>query len=196
MDALDYRASGLFRHVLGVGRLSDEPRAFPRKGQMARSKKAATVETRERDKDKRLRKTYGITLADYNRILAAQDGRCAICGREPKTKPLNVDHIHFHVTAHRIGLSGILPGNHDPKWMAEVSEFPNIRVFGATRVAVEREARRLAFPRSVRGLLCAGRYAGCNRKLGRIDNREWLEKVLAYLLRPPAKEVLDLSTST
>ena len=42
---------------------------------------------------------------------------------------------------------------------------------------------------SVRGLLCAGRM-GCNRKLGRVDDREWLKAALRYLMHPPAREVL------
>jgi Recombination endonuclease VII len=42
----------------------------------------------------------------------------------------------------------------------------------------------------VRGILCGGRWAGCNRKLGRIDNIDWLEKVLLYLKSPPAKKIL------
>lgn len=39
---------------------------------------------------------------------------------------------------------------------------------------------------SVRGLLCGGRWAGCNRKLGRIDNARWLRRVLSYIESPPA----------
>jgi hypothetical protein len=45
---------------------------------------------------------------------------------------------------------------------------------------------------TVRGLLCGGRWAGCNRKLGRIDHIEWLERVLLYLKNPPAKQALSL----
>lgn len=45
---------------------------------------------------------------------------------------------------------------------------------------------------TVRGLLCGGRWAGCNRKLGRLDKAEWLEAARDYVLNPPAKEVLNL----
>ena len=43
-----------------------------------------------------LKKRYGITLDDYGRILAEQDGRCAICGgHQSKQKHrLSVDHDH------------------------------------------------------------------------------------------------------
>jgi hypothetical protein len=38
---------------------------------------------------------YGMTIADYDRLLAKQHGACAICRRPPKSgKPLNVDHCH------------------------------------------------------------------------------------------------------
>jgi hypothetical protein len=42
---------------------------------------------------------------------------------------------------------------------------------------------------SVRGILCGGKWAGCNRRLGNIDNIEWLEAVVAYLKNPPAQEL-------
>jgi len=38
---------------------------------------------------------YGITLEEYDVILAAQEGVCAICKKAPpKEKPLHVDHEH------------------------------------------------------------------------------------------------------
>jgi hypothetical protein len=44
--------------------------------------------------DTRLRAIYKITLADYNRMLAAQDGKCAICHLPPQRSRLFVDHCH------------------------------------------------------------------------------------------------------
>jgi len=44
---------------------------------------------------------------------------------------------------------------------------------------------------SVRGLLCGGRFAGCNRKLGHIDNVEWLENAAKYIANPPAQVFLN-----
>jgi len=48
-----------------------------------------------------LKKRYGITQEQYLVMLAEQDGKCAICGREEsalsrsgKIKPLAVDHCH------------------------------------------------------------------------------------------------------
>jgi hypothetical protein len=40
-------------------------------------------------------KGYGLTPGDYDRMLAEQDGACAICTRpEPNGKALHVDHCH------------------------------------------------------------------------------------------------------
>jgi len=144
----------------------------------------------EKAKDKRLRKQYGWTLEMYNALGEFQGWRCAGCGRLSKTAPLNVDHKHFHVEAERVGPNRIPEyAFSTAKWYASVHEFPDIEVWGMTRKAVEQEARKAALPRSVRGLLCAGRYAGCNRKLGRIDNPVWLRRILAYLENPPAEQI-------
>lgn len=48
----------------------------------------------KKDRDKHLRRTYGITLSDYNAILVKQRGVCEICGSPEKTKSLAVDHDH------------------------------------------------------------------------------------------------------
>lgn len=46
-------------------------------------------------REKRLNQTFAITTEEYDKILAYQDGRCAICRREPKPgKRLAVDHDH------------------------------------------------------------------------------------------------------
>lgn len=42
---------------------------------------------------RRLRR-YGITDAQYDDMLEAQNGTCAICNREPEGKRLAVDHDH------------------------------------------------------------------------------------------------------
>ena len=52
--------------------------------------------SKERQKDYRLRKRYGITLADYKRMLKEQKNGCAICGKPNKNckRGLQVDHTH------------------------------------------------------------------------------------------------------
>ena len=41
-----------------------------------------------------IEKTYGLTSAQYDALLKAQGGRCAICRARPKSKRLAVDHDH------------------------------------------------------------------------------------------------------
>ena len=141
----------------------------------------------EKARDKRLRKSYGWTLEMYNRLFEIQGGKCGACGRPPKPggMPLNLDHVHFHIRMQRVD-----PWQGD-RWKATVSEFPDIVVYGLTKKQTWQAARQLALPRSVRGLLCPGRYAGCNRLLGRIDNPKLLQQFLDYLADPPAKKMLD-----
>jgi hypothetical protein len=47
-----------------------------------------------RSRNATLRRYYGITLEEYIELFDRQDGRCAICGREPKSRALHVDHSH------------------------------------------------------------------------------------------------------
>jgi hypothetical protein len=54
-------------------------------------------EIRRKQIDVRYRLRYGITLAEYEQILAGQDGRCAICGTEEpggRGNRFHVDHDH------------------------------------------------------------------------------------------------------
>lgn len=70
-----------------------------REGRIAYGK-AHRVANQALYRDKELRKNFGITLADYTRMLEAQGGVCAICRnsesemREGKLKALAVDHDH------------------------------------------------------------------------------------------------------
>lgn len=55
-----------------------------------------TSRSRETLRDKWLRLEYGITTEDFERMLAAQGGVCAIC-KNPESiegRPLSVDHCH------------------------------------------------------------------------------------------------------
>lgn len=45
----------------------------------------------DKAKNTNLKKSFGITLDDYNKMLANQDGVCAICGN-PETTPTNSSH--------------------------------------------------------------------------------------------------------
>ncbi len=52
----------------------------------------------EKKKDQQLRENFGISLVDYQELLAKQDGKCAICGsatsKAKSAKYLYVDHDH------------------------------------------------------------------------------------------------------
>lgn len=48
----------------------------------------------ERARDLRLQRLYGITAAQYDEMLEAQDGKCAVCRKPPGKQRLNVDHDH------------------------------------------------------------------------------------------------------
>jgi hypothetical protein len=37
---------------------------------------------------------YGITVQQYDKMFALQDGKCVGCGRPPKTRRLSVEHDH------------------------------------------------------------------------------------------------------
>lgn len=52
-------------------------------------------ERAERQRDLYLQRTYGITSAEYDELLEAQDGHCAVCPKKPtKKRRLAVDHDH------------------------------------------------------------------------------------------------------
>lgn len=76
-----------------------------RENNRQKSRDATTLwRANNRDKviEQRLKMRYGISLDDYNRMLTAQNNRCAICGTEEakahnmsgKVVKLSVDHNH------------------------------------------------------------------------------------------------------
>lgn len=169
------------------------------------------LDKKERERDRRLRKTYGITLEQWREIYRAQGERCAICGRHFGTfnAPPNVDHIHFKILAFRCDSArnsqseDWTPGIGKKGWMAIANlDCPQLHwKFGKTKVRAIALAKEDAKSYSVRGLLCPGRHgkAGhgcCNRLLGRVDDRNWLLAAAAYLENPPARNILTNPTQT
>jgi len=58
-------------------------------------------------RENRLRRRYGIGVADYNRLLAEQNGVCAICDKPEKEENhgvLCVDHLHCRISPRVRGL--------------------------------------------------------------------------------------------
>jgi hypothetical protein len=128
--------------------------------------------------DAYLKRKYGITLAERDAIAAEQGNKCAACGRpfDEHTRK-EVDHEHFKVQTIR----GSKGWYFSTRWVSG---------FALTKKDAIKIAKQGSLRFSVRGILCGGRYAGCNRKLGRIDNVPWLQAVLGYLQNPPARRVL------
>lgn len=68
--------------------------SFP--GRKDNGKKAAYCRPCQRsyNRERRMQIMYGVEWDDYERMLACQDGRCAICGRLPRKYALAIDHDH------------------------------------------------------------------------------------------------------
>lgn len=71
-------------------------------------------------------KQLGIDDAEYERLLAAQGGHCALCPNRPKTRRLHVD--HDHATGKVRGLlcyvcNKYLPASRDAEWHRRAAEY-------------------------------------------------------------------------
>jgi hypothetical protein len=104
-------------------------------------------------------RTYGLTVEEYKNLFALQGGKCAIC-----KKPLL---LHFSLGISTEGVRAEIDHKHIPK---KLKPQPPKRD-------------------TVRGLLCGGRFAGCNRKLGHVDDITWLTSAIEYLKNPPAQRL-------
>jgi hypothetical protein len=148
---------------------------------MARTKKTAAEQ-----KDIRLRKKFGIDLAEHDRRRAEQDGKCGICGGALEAfGPPCVDHYHFHVKAFRTTYGDqAFP---EYKWQGIAYDergTVNCVKPANTRAAALVAVKAVMMPWSVRGLLCFK----CNRGLGYVErffgaasNPDILNDVANYL---------------
>lgn len=51
------------------------------------------IRTAQQERERHLVRKYGVTQADYDRMLRDQDGRCAVCGKT-QARAFDVDHCH------------------------------------------------------------------------------------------------------
>jgi Recombination endonuclease VII len=137
-------------------------------------------------KEAYIKSKYGITLAEREEIMQLQDYKCPGCGRDLRECRPEVDHEHVTmkmIKCQRVG----------KVWLAGVTlstGFPVVEWAKTKSLAIKLVKDKAKRP-SVRGVCCGGRYAGCNRKMGRLDNIQWLINTVNYLKDPPARRILS-----
>lgn len=93
-----FAARAAARHAANPERARERVRRWQEENpdRVRASREAAKADGRRAAQDRRsyLKRKYGITPEQYDEMLAAQGGDCAICGRPPKKISLHVDHDH------------------------------------------------------------------------------------------------------
>lgn len=67
----------------------------PSRPRLTKEQRAAKAARDDRAHERYVQRTYGLEPGQYAAMLAAQDGRCAICRKRPRRRRLAVDHNHF-----------------------------------------------------------------------------------------------------
>lgn len=144
-------------------------------------KKPRSKQQADKAANQRLLKTYGITLAEYDEMLSAQDAVCSICTKPPVNRRLHVDHCHKfrYIKVHAFRLVKT------QGWIALAEENIGGRVLtfkgiGCRKTEAVRDVRSQIKRASVRGLLCFR----CNSGLEKFsDEPQRLLAAANYLTR-------------
>ena len=133
----------------------------------------------DKETNSRLLRCYGITLSEYNTMLAHQDGKCAICGSTPKSRRLHTDHDHrINKVKITVEPAGSVYGN---KAVA-FAWYKNKQYMcgGETKQEARQNMRKILLKASVRGIICWP----CNRGI-RVFNDDpvRLRRTAIYLER-------------
>lgn len=145
------------------------------------------MNAKDKARDYRYQKKYGITLDEYNQRLADQGGGCWICGRKPNPNgpALHVDHDH-KVRKAKIAVTK-LKTNYPPIYSARsVYKGTSLEFLNPSRQKAVQLLKQRLMRMSLRGLLCWA----CNAGLARWkDNPDRMERAARYLRQNIYKSV-------
>jgi hypothetical protein len=117
---------------------------------------------KEKAADKYYQKNFGITLAEYNELLARQGGVCKGCARPPGKTRLSLDHDHRF---DRIQIKSRKLGNIWNIIVVKLSGEKETFNVHNKKVFIE-ESKRMFRRQSIRGILCLR----CNKALALLED--------------------------
>lgn len=128
---------------------------------------------KERARNLRLHRKYGIGVEEYDVMFKEQGGVCAICGHPPKTRRLAVDHCHKWKYIKIDAMKG-----ENYWWATAWYAGWYITKVAAKKTEAIRLVRQEMQLRAIRGLLCSN----CNPGLRKFsDDPDRLEAAGRYL---------------
>jgi hypothetical protein len=91
----DKRRRYLADREAAIARVKRWQQANPERVNATQRARRARPEVKRRERAGHLKRKYGLTIEEYDAMLAAQGGGCFICGRPPRDDiSLHVDHDH------------------------------------------------------------------------------------------------------
>ena len=84
------------------------------------------VRTHEHHRKKTLKKKYGLTLDDYNRLFAEQGGVCCICGNTESGNPYGVLEVEHNGQTGKVRGLVCHPCNNAIMWYESAARYPHL----------------------------------------------------------------------